>query len=169
MQFQPGNRFWKARSSAGPKPKFSNPDNLWQACQEYFEWNEANPLYEERGFAFRGMVTKEKFAKVRAMTIEGLCNFLDIETKTWREWRNQRADLSSVITRVDEIIRRQKFEGAAADLLNANIIARDLGLADKSEVTGKDGKDLVPEVDETGLARRLAFLLAQGVAKSGQS
>ena len=48
-------------------------------------------------------------------------------------------DFSEVTTRVDEIIRTQKFQGAAADLLNPNIIARDLGLADKSELTGKDG------------------------------
>ena len=34
---------------------------------------------------------------------------------------------------------------AVADLLNANIIARDLGLREKLEATGKDGKDLIPE------------------------
>ena len=33
----------------------------------------------------------------------------------------------------------QKFAGAAADLLNANIIARDLGLADKQDLTNSDG------------------------------
>jgi hypothetical protein len=36
---------------------------------------------------------------------------------------------------VEEIIRTQKFEGASADLLNPNIIARDLGLADKQDNT----------------------------------
>ena len=35
-----------------------------------------------------------------------------------------------------QIIKTQKFEGAAAELLNANIIARDLGLADKKELGG---------------------------------
>ena len=33
----------------------------------------------------------------------------------------------------------QKFMGAAADLLNANIISRDLGLADKKDHTSSDG------------------------------
>lgn len=160
-----GNRFWEVRSSHGAKPRFETPEDLWSACQEYFAWNEANPLYEEKGFAFQGVVTKEKFAKLRAMTIEGLCQFIDVETKTWRDWRNNRQDLSLVVTRVDEIIRRQKFEGASADLLNANIIARDLGLADKQEHTGKDGKDLIPALDEVEIARRLAFVLAQGSAK----
>ena len=33
----------------------------------------------------------------------------------------------------------RSLSGAAADMLNANIIARDLGLSDKSELTGKGG------------------------------
>lgn len=44
-------------------------------------------------------------------------------------------DFSGITTQVEEIVRTQKFEGASADLLNANIIARDLGLADKHEGT----------------------------------
>ena len=67
------------------------------------------------------------------MTIGGLCIFLDVSHDTWIEWRKTRADLSEVITRVESIIYEQKFTGAAADLLNSNIIARELGLADRSE------------------------------------
>jgi hypothetical protein len=55
-----------------------------------------------------------------------------------------------VTTRVDEIIRTQKFQGAAADLLNPNIIARDLGLSEKSEITGANGAPLVPIINLTG-------------------
>ena len=51
------------------------------------------------------------------------------------------------------VIRTQKFEGASAGLLNANIIARDLGLSDKTElehgVTDTLG-DLMREVAENG-------------------
>lgn len=160
-----GNRFWEARSSHGAKPKFETPEKLFDACCEYFAWVEDNPLQEEKGFAFQGKVSKENFTKMRAMTLDGLHIFLDINSDTWHDWRNNRKDLSEVIQRVEKIIRTQKFAGAAADLLNANIIARDLGLADKLEATGKDGKDLIPEANETEVARRVAFLLAQGLAK----
>ncbi len=138
-RFAPGNRFWEARSSHGPKPKFDNPDDLWEACVEYFEWVEENPLWEEKGFAFQGVVTKERFAKMRAMTIGGLCIFLDIDETTWRDWAKTRPDLSPIISRVENVIRHQKFTGAAADLLNPNIIARDLGLADKQDHLSSDG------------------------------
>lgn len=34
---------------------------------------------------------------------------------------------------------------------------------DRQELTGPDGKDLIPEVNETEIARRIAFALAQGL------
>lgn len=135
-RFLPGNRFWEARSSAGPKPKFADGEQLWAACLEYFQWVEDNPLYEAKPFAFQGTVTLTKVPKMRAMTIGGLCLFLDVSQRQWQEWRETRPDLSPVMTQAEAIIYQQKFTGAAADMLNPNIIARDLGLADKSEVSG---------------------------------
>ncbi len=144
-----GNSFWEARSSHGRKPLFATPDDLWAACSEYFEWVEANPLYEAKAFAFQGTVTLQELPKMRAMTISGLCIFLDIGVQTWHDYR-AKEDFSEVTTRVDEIIRTQKFQGAAADLLNPNIIARDLGLSEKSEITGANGAPLVPIINLTG-------------------
>ena len=138
-KFGPGNKFWEARSSAGRKPKFKTGEALYEACLEYFNWVHENPLYEDKLVTFQGQASHEPVEKMRAMTIGGLCLFLDVEYKTWQDWRKNRADLSSVITRAEAIIRVQKFAGAAADLLNPNIIARDLGLVEKNEHTGGDG------------------------------
>jgi hypothetical protein len=163
-RFLPGNRFWEVRSSAGPKPKFDHPDALWAACLEYFEWNTQNPLHEAKAFAYEGAVTVQAMPVMRAMTIGGLCLFLDVEQRTWRDWRDTRPDLLPVITRAEEVIRTQKFEGASAGLLNANIIARDLGLADKQEHTGADGGPIKTEdVSAADVARRVAFILAKGL------
>ncbi|RUW22152.1 DNA-packaging protein [Mesorhizobium sp. M4B.F.Ca.ET.013.02.1.1] len=128
-----GNQFWKARSSHGRSPIFATPDNLWAAAVEYFDWVEANPLYEAKPFAYQGEVTITQVAKMRAMTLDGLCIFLDIARRTWDGY-GEREDFLPVTTRIEEIIRAQKFAGAAADLLNPNIIARDLGLSDKQDV-----------------------------------
>lgn len=128
-----GNQFWKARSKHGRDKLFASADALWEACQEYFEWVDANPLMEEKGFAFQGVVTKESFNKMRAMTLDGLYIFLDIDESTWRDWREQE-DFSRITTTVEKIIRTQKLTGAAADLLNPNIIARELGLRDAQDV-----------------------------------
>lgn len=165
--FLPGNKFWLARSSHGAKPKFTNPDDLWNACVEYFEWNAANPLYEAKAFAYEGNVTIEYLPLMRAMTIGGLCLFIDISQRQWQEWRTTRPDLLPVITRCEEIIRKQKFEGASANLLNANIIARDLGLADKSELTGKDGSAI--KVETSNARDVIASKLAGIAGRSGTS
>lgn len=164
-----GNRFWEARSSHGANPKFVNPEHLWVACLEYFEWVEDNPLKEAKVAQKKGEPTVIEMDKMRAMTITGLCVFLDIVESTWSDWRANRQDLSSVITRAEQIIRSQKFEGAAADLLNANIIARDLGLAEKKEHSGPDGSPIqtedVTKRDADAFTRSIAGL----VAGSGES
>lgn len=166
MSAPKGNQFWKARSTHGRKPIFADGDTLWEACTEYFEWVEANPLWEDKVMSYQGVNTHEPVAKMRAMTITGLCTFLDISFQAWTEYRT-RDGFSEVATRVDQIIRDQKFAGAAADLLNANIIARDLGLADKSELTGKDGAPIeVEDKSAYDIARRIAFAL-QATEKVG--
>lgn len=129
-----GNQFWKARSKHGRDRLFASAEALWEACCQYFDWVEANPLYEMKAFAYQGVVVQEPVAKMRAMTIGGLCIFLDIDELTWRRWREVE-DFCTVVSRAEQIIYQQKFTGAAADLLNPNIIARDLGLADKQDVT----------------------------------
>ena len=148
MQFQAGNKFWLARSSHGRNPIFSNPEQLRNACYEYFEWVENNPLYEEKIFHSQGIITKDTVTKMRAMTISGLCIFLDIDRTTWENYRNNH-DFFRITKEVEEIIYNQKFTGAAADLLNSNIIARELGLADKqqNEHTGVDGKPIAHSVE----------------------
>ena len=129
-----GNKFWKARSSHGRKPIFESPEQLWKAANEYFEWVDDNPLYEAKPFAYQGKVVIKDIAKMRAMTIDGLCIFLDIGESTWNDYC-KREDFLGVTTQIDKVIRTQKFSGAAAELLNSNIIARDLGLVDKKDTT----------------------------------
>lgn len=135
-----GNHFWKARSTHGRKPIFDKPETLWTASVEYFEWVEANPLYESKAFSYQGRVTLKQIPRMRAMTINGLCIFLDINHETWTNYK-KKDDFLGVTSQVENIIKDQKFAGAACDLLNANIIARDLGLKDKQELRHTGSED----------------------------
>ncbi len=130
------NRFWMARSSHGRKPIFESPEQLWTASCEYFQWCEDNPLYETKAFAFQGVVTTEEIPKMRAMTVAGLCLFLDVSQDCLSDY-GKRKDFIGLVADIKQTIYQQKFSGAAADLLNSNIIARDLGLKDKSEYDHK--------------------------------
>lgn len=133
-----GNRFWEARSSHGRKPIFASPDELWDACCQYFQWVDDNPLMAAETVKFQGQATITEVPKMRAMTISGMCLFLDISKDCWADYR-KRQDFIPVTTRAEEIIYNQKFSGAAADMLNANIIARDLGLKEKTDLSSDDG------------------------------
>lgn len=141
MSAPKGNRFWEARSSnKGAAPLYENSEDLRSACIEYFEWVEDNPLQAAEKVTFKGRGDTFPVDKMRAMTVVGLCNFIGIARSTWYHWKgdtgNGREDVSDIITWAEDIIFQQKFEGAAADMLNPNIIARELGLADKKEMTG---------------------------------
>lgn len=153
-----GNQFWKARSKHGRDKIFKDPETLWESCLEYFQWVEDNPLKAAEVKSFQGKHELVEVPKMRAMTISGLCIFLDIAPPTWFDYAKAEG-FSDVTSRAEEIIRTQKFAGAAADLLNASIIARDLGLAEKQEHTGAGGKDLIPDADIRQTARAVLAML----------
>lgn len=158
-KFAHGNRLWEARSSHGRKPIFASPDDLWDACCQYFQWVDDNPLLESKLFSFQGAAHEGIAPKMRAMTISGMCLYLDISEDCWAAYRS-RPDFIGVTTRAEKVIFNQKFAGAAADLLNANIIARDLGLRDGQDVKHSGSIDLNSMTDEE-LANRIANLTAQ--------
>ena len=159
----PGNQFWKMRSSHGRKLTYESGDALWDACVEYFEWVDANPLYADNIIAYEGVASHEPLAKMRPMTLEGLYIFLDIGKSTWKTWR-EHDTLKDTVERVETIIRTQKFEGAAAGLLNQAIIARDLGLVEKtaSELSGANGGPIqtTAQLDVSKLTKEQLIALA---------
>lgn len=141
-----GNRFWEARAKHGRDKIFKTPEAMWEAACEYFAWVEDNPLIEVKSYQFQGEPFQDKIPKMRAMTIEGFCLFCGANRKYLFQFESEidttteeGQGFSNVINEIKEIIRLQKFTGAAADLLNANIISRDLGLADKTDLTSSDG------------------------------
>lgn len=137
-----GNQFWKARSKHGKDKAFSTPKILWEAASEYFEWCDANPLmsYEWNGKE----PIKCELEKMRPYTLKGLCIFLDVNEKYFNQFTETTEEYSNVCTRIRDIIHTQKFEGAAAGLLDRMVIIRDLGLIEKREIENNHrGFDIV--------------------------
>ena len=124
--FPAGNKLWEKRKRTGKKPKFSNPDDLWDSCCRYFDWAHENPLYKEVIHMHKGKAIRIKIAKMRAFSLNGLTLFLGIDVRTWAKWRVGRPDLRPVITWAEMVVYEQQFTGAAAGLLKPCIIARQL-------------------------------------------
>ena len=117
------------------------PEALWEVAMEYFRDvrnnDRRNPQLTKDG-------DKTDLPLVRPFTINGLCIYLGITSEKWRDIRspvsaNFREDLSTVISKIEDIIHNDKYEGAATNQYNSNVMVRDLGLAEKTELTGGDG------------------------------
>lgn len=129
-----GNKFWELRSKHGRNKLFENPEQIWELACEYFQWCDDHPWFKReliRGGDLAGQIVS--IPTERPYTLGGLCIYLGINNQTWTNYRDK-DDFLGVITHIEEIIRTQKFEGAAVGTFNANIIARDLGLSDKQEL-----------------------------------
>lgn len=141
-----GNEFWKLRNSHGREKLFATPELLWDAACEYFEWVENNPLHESKAFSFMGQVNIEQVPVMRAMTLSQLCFYLGCNEAYFRTFKKQlppdEKDFNTVISDIENIIFNQKFQGASANLLNANIISRELGLKEHTDVTHKGEFDI---------------------------
>lgn len=134
-----GNNFWMNRAKHGRDKLFATPQLLWDAASEYFNYIKENPLYETKVFQFQGTIVTKEVPIMRAMTMRELCFYLNCNETYFRQFKANLADdekdFSSVIEDIETIVYTQKFQGAAGNLLNANIIARDLGLTDKKDVS----------------------------------
>lgn len=148
-----GNQFWKARAKHGRDKIFKTPELMLEAAFDYFAWVEDNPL--TKAIIYQGGVSASPEKLMRAMTIKGLCIYWGVNTQYLNDFignlnldEKVNQDFSSVISTIKEIIETQKFEGASAGLLNPNIIARDLGLADKKELSGSVENPLTLVIQE---------------------
>lgn len=138
-----GNQFWKLRSKHGRDKLFNSPDAMWEAACEYFEYVDNNPEYESKPMAVSvgsnqgSEIEMAQIPHKQPFTIQGLCLYLGCSSSYFRNFKNsdrgKEEDYASVIEKIEETIYNQKFSGAASGFFNANIIARDLGLADKAE------------------------------------
>ena len=140
-----GNQFWKLRSKHGRDKLFQTPQLLQEAAEEYFQWCDDNPLYETD---FRGKdATEVEVPKMRPYTIQGLCRYLNCNTMWFNEFERsiknveaekrtkEHKDFSLILQDIRDVIFNQKYTGAASGFLNANLIIRDLGIADKQQLS----------------------------------
>lgn len=136
-----GNQFWKNRSSHGRKKLFETPGLMWEAACEYFEWCDKNPWVKtERVQSEKPSI--KTIPTQRPYTLNALCLYLNANTHYFNDFKARLTendnDFSEVIRKIEEVIYTQKFEGAAVGAFNANIIARDLGLKEKTDITSGD-------------------------------
>lgn len=130
-----GNQFWKnADPDCFGRPRiFPKPEDLWEEAKKYFDECDNSPLETHETTVTSD---KEIYKTVQhriPYTWEGLYVSLGV---CHLDRYKEKEDFAGIITHIGNIIRNQKYSGAAAGIFNANIIARDLGLVNKTEESG---------------------------------
>lgn len=119
---------WKTRQSY---TLTYNPSELRTMCEMYFQWVYDNPIKEQKTAVYYGKVITYEENRLRAMTRQGLCLFLGITPSTFSRWKKEDTPLKEVVEWAEMVMYEQKFTAAAANVLNQNIVMRELGLAER--------------------------------------
>jgi hypothetical protein len=136
----------------GRPPKFKTAKELMDKFIEYVRTVDEMPIRVSQTVRKKGKkdvdANSESLLNLVAhpLSIREFCLFAGISN--WSEFksreRHQSGDFLIVITRIEDYTVNQQINGAMSGLYNANIVARLNGIVEKTEITGKDGKDLIP-------------------------
>ena len=135
-----GNQFWKARSKHGRDAIFQDPKKLAESADQYFQWCVDNPIRITK------MVGEKAITEIlpRVFTKEGISLFCGLcEWRLITDLKNKGDDFSLVIKEIETTIYTQKITYACVKVFDSNIIARDLGLKDRQDMTTND-QDIKP-------------------------
>lgn len=140
-----GNQDWRLRLDLSQDGRKYSIKEVERRVNEYFDH-----AVNERWFKvdFRGKDnTKVDIPTALPMTLEGLCNHLNIVLDTWYEWAKDKK-YSDIITRANQLLKEYNLKGAGGGFFNPSIIARYHGLSDKQEVTVKEQPLFNDELDD---------------------
>jgi hypothetical protein len=78
---------------------------------------------------------------MRAGTMKGMFLHIGMRQDTWSSIKTGKSKphLLPVVEFAEALMYDRKYNGAAADLLNATMIMRDLGISEKTEISGPNG------------------------------
>lgn len=122
--------------------KYEDAAALMDVGLEYIRFCQNHPLQGEKVAFHEGKAVRTHVNKIRAMTITGLCLFMGITVPGWHAWKRDRCPNDPMwkmaMDNIEQAIYDQKFGAAAADLLNAQIVMRDLGLKERTDITSNE-------------------------------
>lgn len=102
-----------------------SPQELAHHFVDYIEWNQENPLTKSQLIQKTSDIVEVPVG--RPLTISAFCLFLGISTSTYHKYK-EKPTHQEIMRIIDDAIYTHKFEGAAVNLFNTQIIMRDLGL-----------------------------------------
>ena len=153
----------------GQPKKIETPEKFWELAEAYFKHTDDNPWISgeliKSGDLAGTVVTIKKRMPYTWQGLGVYCFKLGYNTRLDEYKSNRKGgyeDYSEVVHAINEIMYTQKFSGATNGDFNANIIARDLGLAERTVSTVND---LTDEIDYDMLSEATLEELAKARIK----
>lgn len=133
---------------------FASPEALIQRALDYFKWCDDNPMYKTEQIKKPGpplqlpdgtIVPGETLIEIpvkRPYTNKGFCLFCGVNDEYFNNFIAQhkseaekevQAEWLEAIRDIKSAIANQQYEGAASGFFQSNIVARMIGLAEKTE------------------------------------
>ena len=117
------------------KPRvIESPEDFEELAFEYIEWVKNNPIQKTITASFQGEISFKKVPHMRGMTQFGLASHMGIGLSTLKDYGN-REEYSAIYGRIDTIMKSWNLDGSMSGDLNASLVARIDGHADKQDIT----------------------------------
>jgi len=164
-----GNQY--ALGVSGKPKRFKTPDELLDAFTAYKAEVNNNPWLKHEAIKsgeFSGQLISIPLQ--RPYTLKGFSVFCGLSFQGLLNYGNSEGyeDFFDIYKKIEIECEVQKFEGATVGAFNASIIARDLGLTDKQDITTQ-GEKITPKIDLTKFTDDELRLIAELQRKSGVS
>lgn len=115
------------------RPRIYTPGELWAVFVEYVEWMAQIPAKLERPFA-SGIISITNTK--RALSLRSFYIYAGINRLAFYNYESK-PEFATVTEYIRDVIFEQKFDGATRGEFDPNIIARDLGLGENLDITGR--------------------------------
>lgn len=140
------NQYWQFRKDFFGRKKEYTPEQWYDKIIEYCEWMQSRTWNKKEAIKSGDMAgTLIDIPTSTPMSITGFCLFADVEYNTFVNYESKEGyeDYFKITVWARQIIETNQFEGAVVGAYNPNIIARKLGLTDRTDIT-TNGNEIKP-------------------------
>ncbi|MCF0178622.1 MAG: terminase [Bacteroidales bacterium] len=123
------------------------PEQLFQLAVKYFEWAEGQAIKAIETASHQGIVTESLVHKPRVFTLTAFQLFAGIPEKSYANMRKQ-PGFDDVCDWIQSVIYEQKYQLASNNIINSNLIGKDLGIDKPQEVNINNASNSVVNDEE---------------------
>lgn len=143
-RFVKGNQLWQTvKIRKGARALITDAGELWQKAIDYFNWCDHNPQYRPEAIKHQGEGSTMDMSLGRPYSVDAFTIYCGVSRSYFRTRKAELGDkeaaktarpeeleLLDMIHLIEDIIRTQRFDGAAVGIFKENLISRVDGYAD---------------------------------------